>query len=79
MTDVVNYAVVNEVDIIESETTIITIEELMSPTFIVLATGVAAATLIVILLVALICNRVCSPRPGYSVARVQVRHVRHLH
>merc|ERR1719330_316144 len=72
MTDV-NYAIVSvdEVDIIDTGTTIISIEELMSPTFIILAAGVAAATLIVILLVALICNRICSPRPGYTVARVQ--------
>ena len=68
MTDLVNYAV--EVDIIEQQTII---EELMSPTFMILAASVAGATLIVILLLALICHRLCSSRPGYAVARVQVR------
>ena len=63
-----NYNV--EVDIIEQRTTII--EELMSPTFIALAASVAAATFIVILLIGLICHRICKPRPGYTIAKVQV-------
>ena len=64
----INYNV--EVDIIEEQTTII--EELMSPTFIALAASVAAATVIVILLIGPICHRICKPRPGYTIAKVQV-------
>eukprot|EP00092_Neocalanus_flemingeri_P007963 GFUD01008591.1.p1 GENE.GFUD01008591.1~~GFUD01008591.1.p1 ORF type:complete len:925 (+),score=155.82 GFUD01008591.1:42-2816(+) len=67
MTEMMNYNV--EVDIIEERTTII--EELMSPTFIALAAGVAAATVVVILLIGLICHRICKPRPGYTIAKVQ--------
>eukprot|EP00090_Calanus_glacialis_P001913 TRINITY_DN11429_c0_g1_i1.p1 TRINITY_DN11429_c0_g1~~TRINITY_DN11429_c0_g1_i1.p1 ORF type:complete len:925 (-),score=149.21 TRINITY_DN11429_c0_g1_i1:197-2971(-) len=67
MTEMINYNV--EVDIIEERTTII--EELMSPTFIALAASVAAATVIVILLIGLICHRICKPRPGYTIAKVQ--------
>ena len=44
-----------EVDILEERTTII--DEILTPTFIALAASVAAATVIVILLVALICHR----------------------
>ena len=68
MTEIINYNV--EVDIIEERTTII--EELMSPTFIALAASVAAATVIVILLIGLICHRICKPGPGYTIAKVQV-------
>ena len=68
MTEMINYNV--EVDIIEERTTII--EELMSPTFIALAASVAAATVIVILLIGLICHIICKPRPGYTIAKVQV-------
>ena len=68
MTELINYNV--EVDIIEERTTII--EELMSPTFIVLAASVAAAIIIVFLLICLICHRICRPKPGYTVAKVQV-------
>ena len=64
----INYNV--EVDIIEERTTII--EELMSPTFIALAASVAAATVIVILLIGLICHRICKRRQGYTIAKVQV-------
>ena len=68
MTEIMNYNVM--VDIIEERTTII--EEMMSPTFIALAAGVAAATVIVILLICLICHRICKPGPGYTIAKVQV-------
>ena len=68
ITEMMNYNV--EVDIIEERTTII--EEMMSPTFIALAAGVAAATVIVILLIGLICHRICKPGPGYTIAKVQV-------
>ena len=68
MTEMISYNV--EVDIIEERTTII--EELMSPTFIALAASVAAATVIVILLIGLICHRICKPRPGYTIAKVPV-------
>ena len=64
----INYNV--EVDIIEERTTII--EELLSPTFLALAAGVGVATVIVILLIGLICHRICRPGPGYTVAKVQV-------
>ena len=42
-------------DILEERTTII--DEILTPTFIALAASVAAATVIVILLIALICHR----------------------
>ena len=58
-----------EVEVIEENTTII--EELMTPTFIALAASVAAATVIVILLIGLICHRLCARKPGYVVAKVQ--------
>ena len=58
-----------EVDIIEERTTII--EELMSPTFIVLAASVGAATVIVILLIGLICHKICRSKPGYIVEKIQ--------
>merc|ERR1719175_475452 len=58
-----------EVDIVDEKTTIV--EEMMSPTFIALAASVAAATVIVILLIGLICHRLCRPRPGYTIAKVQ--------
>ena len=64
-----NYNV--EVDIIEERTTVI--EELMSPTFIALAAGVAAATVVIILLLGLICHRLCRPGAGYTQAKVAVR------
>jgi len=67
ITEMINYNV--EVDIIEERTTII--EELMSPTFMALAASVAVATVIVILLIALICHRLCKPSPGYTIAKVQ--------
>ena len=54
---------------IEETTTII--EELMTPTFIALAASVAAATVIVIMLIGLICHRLCRHKPGYVVAKVQ--------
>ena len=60
-----NYQV--EVEVIEEQTTII--EELMTPTFIALAASVAAATVIVILLIGLICHRLCRHKPGYIVAK----------
>ena len=49
----INYKV--ELDIVEERTTII--DEILTPTFIALAASVAAATVIVILLIALICHR----------------------
>ena len=61
----INYNV--EVDIVEERTTII--EELLSPTFLALASGVAAATVIVILLLGLICHRLCKAKPGYTIAK----------
>ena len=42
-------------------------QEIMSPTFIVLASCVAVATLIVILLIGLICKRLCRSKSGYTV------------
>jgi len=63
----INYKV--ELDIVEERTTII--DEILTPTFIALAATVAAATVIVILLIALICHRLCRPRPGYTIAKVQ--------
>ena len=57
-------------DIIEERITII--DKLMSPIFIALSASVAAATVIVILLIGLICHRICKPRPGYTIAKVQV-------
>ena len=58
-----------EVEVIEEQTTII--EELMTPTFIALAASVAAATVIVILLIGLICHRLCRHKPGYVVAKTE--------
>jgi len=65
ITEMINYNV--EVDIVEERTTII--EELLSPTFLALASGVAAATVIVILLLGLICHRLCKAKPGYTIAK----------
>jgi len=63
----VNYNI--EVDIIDEKITVI--EEMMSPTFIALAASVAAATVIVILLIGLICHRICQTKPGYTIALVK--------
>ena len=64
MTDVtVNYA---------SEVNVKTdfMQEILSPSFIVLASCVAVATLIVILLIGLICNKICTKKNpnGYTIA-----------
>ena len=48
-------------------------EDLMSPTFIVLAAGVGVAVVILILLLSLICVKICGKRPGYTVAKIQVK------
>ena len=48
-------------------------QEMMSPTFIVLASCVAVATLIVILLIGLICRKICHTKTGYAVPNAQVR------
>ena len=59
-----DYAV--EVEVYETQDFM---QEMMSPTFIVLASCVAFATLVVILLIALICNRLCkSKQNGYIPA-----------
>ena len=47
-------------------------QEIMSPTFIILASCVAVATLIVILLISLICRKICHTKIGYSVPSSQV-------
>ena len=69
VTDIRNRNYNVEVEVFEEQTTII--EELMTPTFIALAASVAAATVIVILLIGLICHRLCHTKPGYVVAKVQ--------
>ena len=74
MTGAVNYNV--EVEMVEERTTII--EELMTPTFIALAASVAAATGIVILLLGLICHRLCRAKPGYTAAKVASSSIRSL-
>ena len=51
-------------------------QEMMSPTFIVLASCIAFATLVVVLLLGLICNRICRSKAqnnGYTAANCQVR------
>ena len=48
---------------------------MMSPTFIVLASCIAFATLVVVLLLGLICNRLCRSKAqnnGYTAANLQV-------
>ena len=50
-------------------------QEMMSPTFIVLASCIAFATLVVVLLLGLICNRLCRSKAqnnGYTAANLQV-------
>jgi hypothetical protein len=50
-------------------------QEMMSPTFIVLASCIAFATLVVVLLLGLICNRICRSKAqnsGYTPANCQV-------
>jgi hypothetical protein len=47
-------------------------EELLSPTFLILAGSVGVATVVVLILLAAICSRLCT-RPGYTVAKIQVR------
>jgi len=46
-------------------------EDLLSPTYIILAAGVGVAIVIVILLLSLICVKLCGRRPGYTVAKIQ--------
>ena len=50
-------------------------QEIMSPTFIILASCVAVATLIVILLISLICRKICHTKTGYSVPSSQVLYI----
>ena len=72
ISDVVNYAVEVEVFGGSSEDFM---QEMMSPTFIVLASCVAFATLVVVLLIGLICNKLCRSKAqnnGYTVANCQV-------
>ncbi|XP_023341939.1 tyrosine-protein kinase transmembrane receptor Ror2 [Eurytemora carolleeae] len=66
LTDLVSYAV--ELDIVENRTII---EDLMSPTFIVLAAGVGVGVVIVLLLISLICSKLCRSGPGYTATRIQ--------
>ena len=73
ISDVVDYAV--EVEVFGGGTQDF-MQEMMSPTFIVLASCVAFATLVVILLTALICNKLCRSKAqnnGYTIANGQVR------
>ena len=55
ITDIVDYA--SDVEILGKTDFM---QEIFSPSFIVLASCVAVATLIVILLIGLICNKICS-------------------
>ena len=55
ITDIVDYA--SDVEILGKTDFM---QEIFSPSFIVLASCVAVATLIVILLIGLICNKMCS-------------------
>lgn len=48
------------------------LEDLMSPTFIVLAAGVGVGVVIVLLLISLICSKLCRSGPGYTATRIQV-------
>ena len=65
ITDVVNYAN-SEVEILDKTDFM---QEIFSPSFIALASCVAVATLIVILLIGLICNKICSRKNpnGYTI------------
>ena len=50
-------------------------QEMMSPTFIVLASCIAFATLVIVLLLGLICKRICRSKAqtnGYAPANCQV-------
>ena len=64
ITDVVNYA--SDVEILDKSDFM---QEIFSPSFIVLASCVAVATLIVIVLIGLICNKICSRKNpnGYTI------------
>merc|ERR1712018_64579 len=65
ITEIVNYA--SEAEIVEKPSDFM--QEMLSPSFIVLASCVAVATLIVILLIGLICNKLCSRKNpnGYTI------------
>lgn len=69
MTDLIDYAV--EVEVFEESDFL---QEMMSPTFIILASCIAVATLVVVLLLALICNKICQAKTtGYTVPEAQVQ------
>ena len=72
LTEHVNYAV--EVEVFGGSSQDF-MQEMMSPTFIVLASCIAFATLVVVLLLGLICNRLCRSKAqnnGYTAANLQV-------
>ena len=48
------------------------VEDLMSPTFLILAASVGVAVVIVLLLLSLILAKLCRRRPGYTIAKIQV-------
>jgi hypothetical protein len=68
VSEILDYAV--EVEVFNSADFM---QEIMSPTFIILASCVAVATLIVILLIGLICKKICHSKTGYSVPTSQVK------
>lgn len=67
MTETVNFANKEQDEELTNKTDFM--QEILSPSFIVLASCVAVATLIVILLIGLICNKLCSRKNpnGYSI------------
>ena len=67
ITEIVNYAA--EAEIVDKPTESDFMQEILSPEFIALASCVAVATLIVLLLIGLICNKICTRKNpnGYTI------------